>query len=580
MALKIRGITIQIGGDATGLEKALSNANKSIRDTQSELKDVERLLKIDPKNTELLAQKQRLLTQAVAETKDKLDTLKEAEKLVQEQFKQGKVSQEAYDALKREIVATEQAEENLSGQLVDTKKKLDDQSDSLKDNILKAELTKEALIKLGQAVIKLGKDAVEYNAQMESYTASFASFLGSTAEAEKAIAAIKEDAASMPFGTAEIIEANRALITTGESAEASRKNINALAAAVAATGGGNDVLSRMAANLQQVKNVGKATAMDIRQFAMAGINIYGLLSDATGKSIEEIKEMDVSYEMLTQALIKATEEGGAYYGAMSKQAETYNGQLNSLKARIKDTLGTTFQSVSDLLKNEIFPAINRALDSIDFQKVADNIGGIISMINAVLPVVNFIVGNIIGAIHDVITNLSPIFTTVTNILQSIIDFVVNIFTLHWRKAFWNLADIVKSVFKGIGDVLVGIVNSVIDVLNRVISWFNGNKSTIQWAQNSSVSSLPPVQKAGKPSLFASGGVISHGSAIVGENGAELLTMNGGVATVQPINNNNTTNLGGLNLSVYGAPGQNVNELAEVVMDRIQSAVNSKGAVWA
>lgn len=580
MALKIRGITIQIGGDATGLEKALSNANKSIRDTQSELKDVERLLKIDPKNTELLAQKQRLLTQAVAETKDKLDTLKDAEKLVQEQFKQGKVSQEAYDALKREIVATEQAEENLSGQLVDTKKKLDDQSDSLKDNILKAELTKEALIKLGQAVIKLGKDAVEYNAQMESYTASFASFLGSTAEAEKAIAAIKEDAASMPFGTAEIIEANRALITTGESAEASRKNINALAAAVAATGGGNDVLSRMAANLQQIKNVGKATAMDIRQFAMAGINIYGLLSDATGKSIEEIKEMDVSYEMLTQALIKATEEGGAYYGAMSKQAETYNGQLNSLKARIKDTLGTTFQSVSDLLKNEIFPAINRALDSIDFQKVADNIGAIISMVNAILPVVNFIVGNIIGAIHDVITNLSPIFTTVTNILQSIIDFIVNIFTLHWRKAFGNLADIVKSVFKGIGDVLVGIVNSVIDVLNRVISWFNGNKSTIQWAQNSSVKSLPPVQKAGRPSLMASGGVISHGSAIVGENGAELLTMNGGVATVQPINNNNTTNLGGLNLSVYGAPGQNVNELAEVVMDRIQSAVNSKGAVWA
>ena len=580
MANRIKGITIEIGGDTTGLKKALSDVDKSIRDTQSELKDVERLLKIDPKNTELLAQKQRLLTQAVADTKDRLDTLKEAEKQVQEQFKQGKVSEDQYNALKREIVATEQAEKSLSGQLADTKNKLDDQEESLKKSILSAELTKEALLKLGQAVLKLGKDAVDYNAQMEAYTASFTSFLGSAQEADAAIQAIKEDASSMPFDTSDLIEANRALITTGESAEASRKNINALAAAVAATGGGNDVLSRMAANLQQVKNVGKATAMDIRQFAMAGINIYGLLSDASGKSIEEIKDMEISYDMLTQALIKATEEGGAYYGAMSKQAETYNGQLNSLKARIKDTLGTTFQSVSDLLKNEIFPAINRALDSIDFQKVADNIGGIISMINAVLPVVNFIVGNIIGAIHDVITNLSPIFTTVTNILQSIIDFVVNIFTLHWRKAFWNLADIVKSVFKGIGDVLVGIVNSVIDVLNRVISWFNGNKSTIQWAQNSSVKSLPPVQKAGKPSLFASGGVISHGSAIVGENGAELLTMNGGVATVQPINNNNTTNLGGLNLSVYGAPGQNVNELAEVVMDRIQSAVNSKGAVWA
>lgn len=579
MANRIKGITIEIGGDTTGLKKALSDVDKSIRDTQSELKDVERLLKIDPKNTELLAQKQRLLTQAVADTKDRLDTLKEAEKQVQEQFKQGKVSEDQYNALKREIVATEQAEKNLSGQLADTKNKLDDQSESLKKTIIEATLSKEALIKLGQAVIKLGKDAVEYNAQIESYTASFASFLGSAEEAEKAIQAIKEDASSMPFDTSDLIEANRALITTGESAEKSRKNINALAAAVAATGGGNDVLSRMAANLQQIKNVGKATAMDIRQFAMAGINIYGLLSEASGKSIEEIKGMEISYELLTDALIKATEEGGAYYGAMGKQAETYNGQLNSLKARIKDTLGTTFQSVSDLLKNEIFPAINRALDSIDFQKVADNIGSIISMVNAILPVVNFIIGNIIGLIHDLISNFSPIFDRITAILQSIIDFVVNVFTLHWRKAFWNLADIVKSVFGGIGDVLVGIVNQVIDVLNRVISWFNGNKSTIQWARNTTVNSLPPVQKGGKPALYAAGGVISNGSAIVGENGAELLTMNGNVATVQPINNQ-TTNLGGINMSIYGAAGQNVNDLADVIMDRIQIAVNQKGAVWA
>ena len=68
MANRIKGITIEIGGDTTGLKKALSDVDKSIRDTQSELKDVERLLKIDPKNTELLAQKQKLLTQAVADT--------------------------------------------------------------------------------------------------------------------------------------------------------------------------------------------------------------------------------------------------------------------------------------------------------------------------------------------------------------------------------------------------------------------------------------------------------------------------------------------------------------------------------
>lgn len=581
MANRIKGITIEIGGDTTGLQKALSDVDKSIRDTQSELRDVERLLKIDPDNVELLAQKQKLLTQAIADTKDRLDALREAEKQVQEQVKQGKASQDQYDALKREIVATEQAEKNLSSQLADTKNKLDNQNKSLKESIIEAGLTKDALIKLGQAVLKLGKDAVEYNAQMEAYTASFASFLGSAQAAEEAIAQIKEDASTMPFGSSDLIEANRALITAGESAEKSRKNINALAAAVAATGGGNDVLSRMASNLQQIKNVGKATSMDIRQFAMAGINIYGLLSEASGKSIEEIQKMEITYDDLTAALIKATEEGGAYYGAMQQQAETYNGQLNSLKARIKDTLGNTFQSVSDLLKNEIFPAINKALDSIDFNKLATSIGNIISLVEAILPVVNWVVTNVLGAIGDVIANLSPVFTRVKEILEQIVEFVVNVFTFKWRQAFQNVANIVKSVFSGIGDVLVGVVNTVIDVLNRVISWFNGNKETISWARNTNTSTVTPIKKGNvKEGLFASGGTISHGSAIVGENGAELLTMNGGVATVTPINNNNTTNLGGINLSVYGSPGQDINALADVVMNRIQTAVNSKGAVWA
>ena len=414
---------------------------------------------------------------------------------------------------------------------------------------------------------------------MESFTAAFESFLGSAEAAQRAIANIKLDASTMPFGASELIEANQMLISAGENAEQARENINALAAAVAATGGGNAELSRMAQNLQQIRNTGKATSMDIRQFANAGINIFGLLSDYAQATGQDVESLEYTYENLTAALKMSTEEGGRYYGAMEKQAETYNGQLDALKSRIQDSLGTTFKSVSDTLKNEIFPAINKALDSIDFEKLGKSIGNIISIISAILPTVNFIVTNVIGAIADIINNLSPVVTRVKEILQSVVDFVVNVFTLHWRKAFWNLADIVKSVFMGIKDTFVGIINSIIDVLNRVISWFTGNANTIQWAKNASSSSSLPLPSKGKANaLMASGGVISHGSAIVGDNGPELLTMNGGVATVQPINN--TTNVGGINLSVYGAQGQSVQELAEVVMDRIQSAVNSKGAVWA
>ena len=111
---RIKGITIEIGGDTTGLDKALKETNKEISNTQSNLKDVERLLKLDPSNTELLEQRQRLLADAVQETKNKLDSLKNAEKQVQEQFESGDVSQKQYDALKREILETERALENLT----------------------------------------------------------------------------------------------------------------------------------------------------------------------------------------------------------------------------------------------------------------------------------------------------------------------------------------------------------------------------------------------------------------------------------------------------------------------------------
>ncbi len=116
MAGRIKGITIEIGADPRGLEEALSGVNKHIKSTQKELRDVERLLKLDPTNTELLEQRQRLLAKAVGGTEEKLQALKEAEKKAQEQFKRGAITQEQYDALKREIIATEENLKNLEEQ--------------------------------------------------------------------------------------------------------------------------------------------------------------------------------------------------------------------------------------------------------------------------------------------------------------------------------------------------------------------------------------------------------------------------------------------------------------------------------
>ena len=96
---RIKGITVEIGGDTTKLQTALKGVNTEIRNTQSQLKDVEKLLKLDPGNTELIAQKHRLLAQAVSETREKLETLKTAQRQADEALRNGTISQQQYDGL-------------------------------------------------------------------------------------------------------------------------------------------------------------------------------------------------------------------------------------------------------------------------------------------------------------------------------------------------------------------------------------------------------------------------------------------------------------------------------------------------
>ena len=104
---EIKGITIKIGGDTTELGKAMESVNKKSDDLSKELQEINRLLKYDPENTELLAQRQKVLADTISNTSSRLETLREAERQVQRQFERGEVSEEQVRALRREIIATE-----------------------------------------------------------------------------------------------------------------------------------------------------------------------------------------------------------------------------------------------------------------------------------------------------------------------------------------------------------------------------------------------------------------------------------------------------------------------------------------
>lgn len=197
--------------------------------------------------------------------------------------------------------------------------------------------------KLGSAALGAAESfissGIEYNAQIEKYTTGFTNMLGSAEAAQQVMSQIQEDAAKTPFDVASLTQANQYLISAGENASYARDTIMALGDAVSATGGGNDELNRMAQNLQQIANTGKATTADIKQFAYAGIDVYGILADYTGKSTAEVQKMTISYDLLTQALQAASEEGGRYYNSMNTQSQTMNGRVSTLKDNVKQLAG-------------------------------------------------------------------------------------------------------------------------------------------------------------------------------------------------------------------------------------------------
>ncbi len=219
MASRIQGITVEIGGDTTKLSTALSKVNKEIRDTQAQLKDVNKLLKLDPGNAELMAQKQRLLSQAVSETKEKLDALKLAGQQANEALAKGEISRSQYDALQREIAETEQALRDLERQAEQSSvalQKIGAAGEKLRDVGSAIEGAGQKLMPVTVAVGGLGVAAVKVAADFDSAMSQVAAVSGATG---KDLDALREKAREMgaktKFSASEAAEAMNYMAMAG-----------------------------------------------------------------------------------------------------------------------------------------------------------------------------------------------------------------------------------------------------------------------------------------------------------------------------------------------------------------------------
>ena len=356
---------------------------------------------------------------------------------------------------------------------------------------LLAQLTEKA-VEMVSTVVSTG---LEFNRQMENYQLAFENLLGDAESANMALNAIKADAAKTPFDVAGLVSANRLLISTGQSAEEARQVINALGNAVSASGGGNEELQRMAANLQQIANVGEAAAVDIKQFAYAGIDIYGLLADYTGLARDEVQQLTISYDLLAEALKAASAEGGRYAGAMEAYSQTLQGQMDTLADNAAQLAGALTEglfeaqgelvsaaagwvdTLSETLQSEgpgamaaagvqiIFEFVQGAVSALPqvvntaVQTVADFVSGVIQNLPAIASSGGQMIGSLIAGLLGMMVNLEA---AVAQIVLAIIDFFLS-------GDFIDVGiQIISGIIQVFVDALPNLVNTVISAVGNLV----------------------------------------------------------------------------------------------------------------
>ncbi len=240
MANRIKGITVEIGGDTTKLSKALEGVNKNIRTTQTQLKDVEKLLKLDPSNTELLSQKHKLLADAATSTKEKLDTLKTAAEQANTPLANGDIMQEQYDALQREIIETENELRNLQNEADRTNTafaKLEAAGATMQkvgDKIFGAG---EKLLPVTAGVATLGTIAVKTGADFDAAMSKVAAVSGAAGEELDALREkAREMGAKTKFSASEAAEAMNYMAMAGWKTEDMLNGIEGIMNLAAASG--------------------------------------------------------------------------------------------------------------------------------------------------------------------------------------------------------------------------------------------------------------------------------------------------------------------------------------------------------
>ena len=517
---KIRGVTIELSGDTTGLTKSLQDANKEIKNTQSQLKDVEKLLKLDPGNVELLRQKSQLLGNAIEQTNDKLEVLKQAEETMKAQGVDE--NSEQFMALQREITATESDLKQLQKEA--DKLNLEEAPKEAEPEFTKlekaAQKTKEAMDKLKTSSDKVAESAKKVADKTKVLSGAGAALSGGLLATGASAIKTADDLATLSARSGlstDMLQkfayaSDMVDVSTEELASAvtkMKKNMgdapekfDALGISITnADGTFRNIEEVFYESLSALSQIGDETERDLAAMDLfgKGADTLATIIDDGGTSLQEYgtKAQEMGLILSEDTIGKLTSTGDQIDELKARTTATMTEVGAELLENLAPTIETIVTKIGEVVEwvgtldsDTLNTIVTIGLVIAAISPIASLIGGISTAIGVLSSAISFIVANPIVLLIAAVVGLVALIVTkgdeIKGVLNSVDAFLQNIFAKDWSQQFGFLGSVLNvfmGVFDGIWTAVKGVLSGVIDFVKGVFSgdWeraWNGIKEIV------------------------------------------------------------------------------------------------------
>lgn len=481
MANKVLGITVDIEGKTSGLTKSLQDANSAISKTTSALKDVDKALKLDPTNVELLAQKEALLNKQIEQTSTKLDVMKQVAEDANAALERGDITQEQYASLTAEIVKTEQSLNGLENEANQSGDALEDAGDAAEDTGDKAEKAGEQSEKLGKAAAAAGKAAeVAFKAAAAAAIAVGTAVVGATAKAGTALVNATVDTSKYAD------EVKTLSSTTGLSTKSLQQMSYASELLDVDVSTMTGSITKMEKTLSTAKGADKfkdlgVSVKDASGQMRSAEDIFWDSIDALGKISNPVERDQKAMELFGKSakelnpLIEAGSDGFRGFAAeaekigyvMDDKTLDAFGDFDDSMQRLSKTAESVKHSFGGVLLPVLSSASGEAVDLLgDFSKALSDAGGDVDKIGGIIE----------GFAPKAVALVSKYFPQILNIIQLVINALLP-----------ALMAIAPQLITTVGSLITQVANSISQNASSFISAFSSLFTSVA---NSAVTLLP------------------------------------------------------------------------------------------